>query len=264
MKIDHKESYPDFGKQFLKDNQIDDYWGSKEMLIDIVNPFNLRLIKGKTVMEVGIGSGRIIKNLLKFFPKRIFAIEPSEAISVAKKNNIKDKEKIEYININAKNIKIKNEIDYVFSLGVIHHIPNYKIACSRIYDSIKPKGKFIMWVYGYEGNELYIFIFNNLRRITRILPDGILRVICYILNFFCSIYIFLCRFFNLPMKSYMLNVFKKCSFKKRNYIIFDQLNPSYSKYFKKEEVLSLLKDTGFKKVSIYARYNYSWLAIAEK
>tara|TARA_Y100000591_G_C21427397_1_gene495229 strand:+ start:113 stop:301 length:189 start_codon:yes stop_codon:yes gene_type:complete len=62
----------------------------------------------------------------------------------------------------------------------------------------------------------------------------------------------------------MLNVFKKCSFKKRNYIIFDQLNPSYSKYFKKEEVLSLLKNTGFKKVSIYARHNYSWLAIAEK
>ena len=91
MKIDHKESYPDFGKQFLKDNQIDDYWGSKEMLIDIVNPFNLRLIKDKTIMEVGIGSGRILKNLLKFFPKKIFAIEPSEAISVAKKNNIKDK-----------------------------------------------------------------------------------------------------------------------------------------------------------------------------
>ena len=45
----------------------------------------------------------------------------------------------------------------------------------------------------------------------------------------------------------MLEVFGKCSFEKRNYIIFDQLNPSFSKYFKKQELMTLLKDTGFKK-----------------
>ena len=36
-------------------------------------------------------------------------------------------------------------------------------------------GKFIMWVYGKEGNELYLFLFNNLRRITIYLPDFILK-----------------------------------------------------------------------------------------
>ena len=45
------------------------------------------------------------------------------------------------------------------------------------------------------------------------------------------------------MKDYMQNVFTKCSFEKRNYIIFDQLNPSYSKYFTKSEVFSLLKNS---------------------
>ena len=57
---------------------------------------------------------------------------------------------------------------------------------------------------------------------------------------------------------------KKCSFEKRNYIIFDQLNPTYSKYFKKHELLNLLKGVGFKKVKIRHRHSYSWLAIAEK
>ena len=43
MKIDHKESYKEFGQQFLTDSNIDDYWGSKEMLKDIVDPFFLYL-----------------------------------------------------------------------------------------------------------------------------------------------------------------------------------------------------------------------------
>ena len=43
------------------------------------------------------------------------------------------------------------------------------------------------------------------------------------------------------MQGYMLKVFGKCSFEKRNYIIFDQLNPSFSKYFKKQELIIYLK-----------------------
>ena len=51
------------------------------------------------------------------------------------------------------------------------------------------------------------------------------------------------------MQQYMLEVFGKCSFEKRNYIIFDQLNPSFSKYFKQKELMDLLKDSGFKNVN---------------
>ena len=58
-------------------------------------------------------------------------------------------------------INFEDEFDYIFSLGVIHHIPEAEIVCEKIYRSLKPKGKFIIWLYGKEGNELYLFIFNN-------------------------------------------------------------------------------------------------------
>ena len=45
MKIDHKESYKEFGEQFMIDSNIDDYWGSRDMLKDIVKPFTLTSIK---------------------------------------------------------------------------------------------------------------------------------------------------------------------------------------------------------------------------
>ena len=85
MKIDHKESYKEFGDQFIIDSNIDDYWGSKEMLKDIVSPFTLSSVKNKTIMEVGVGSGRILNNLVKFLPKKVIAVEPSKAIKIAKK-----------------------------------------------------------------------------------------------------------------------------------------------------------------------------------
>ena len=91
MKINHKDSYTDFGEQFEVDNKIDGFHGSKEMLEDVVRPFNLKLIKNKVIMEVGSGIGRILKNLLKFNPKQITAVEPSKAINVAKKNNEESK-----------------------------------------------------------------------------------------------------------------------------------------------------------------------------
>ena len=54
-------------------------------------------------------------------------------------------------------MQLNEEFDYVFSLGVIHHIPKADLAVQNIYRSLKPNGQFIMWVYGYENNELYIF-----------------------------------------------------------------------------------------------------------
>ena len=259
-----KDSINDFGKQFKYHSKIDDYWGSLEMLKDIINPFNLSLVENKIICEVGVGSGRILKNLVKLSPKKIYAIDPSEAIEVAKKNNEDSKVEILFKKIPGQMINLKNELDYIFSLGVIHHIPEAEIVCKKIYESLKPKGKFIIWVYGKEGNELYLFIFNNLRKITRFMPDIFLNLFSIFLNLWLSVYIFFCKYLNLPLRNYILNVIKKCSFEKRKYIIFDQLNPSYSKYYTKQDLETLLTKSGFKKFEIFNRHQYSWIAIAEK
>ena len=267
MKIDHKDSYKDFGNQFVVDSNLDGYWGSKKNFKDMVGPFDLKKIRNKTCMDVGSGSGRILKNLIKLGPKKIYSIEPSKAINVAKKNlkpYLKNKKKIEFLNIKGENLRLKNKVDYCFSLGVIHHTPKAKKVCKKIYQSLKKNGKFVCWLYGYEGNELYILIFNNLRRITILLPDFLLRFISILLNFATYFYQLLCKFINLPLKDYFKNNFSKLSFEKRNYVIFDQLNPSYAKYYTKDDCQKLFKSSGFKNISIHSRDNYSWVVIGKK
>ena len=101
MKIDHKESFKEFGDQFLFYTNIDekDYWGGLDIFIDQLRPFDPKKVKNKTIMEVGIGNGRVLKHLLKFHPKKIFAVDPANSIKIAKENktrdwNISDLEKI--------------------------------------------------------------------------------------------------------------------------------------------------------------------------
>ena len=54
----------DFGNQFLSDRDNEGYFGSITLLEDIVSPFKLAKIRNKNVLDIGSGSGRILKNLL--------------------------------------------------------------------------------------------------------------------------------------------------------------------------------------------------------
>ena len=88
-------------------------------------------------------------------------------------------------------------------------------------------------------------------------------MLSFILNLTLEPYIFLCRFFNLPLKSYFLKVFNLCGWKKRVDIIFDQLNPAYAKYYKKNEIEKELTDAGFVNLKFHHRHGYSWTATGE-
>jgi ubiquinone/menaquinone biosynthesis C-methylase UbiE len=262
MQIDHKETFKDFGDQFLTDKDIGGYWGSIELLKEIVFPFDLNSIKNKKIIDVGIGSGRISNNLLKYDPSKLVAVEPSDAINIAKENIKSDK--VEYLNIKGQDMNFQNDFDYAFALCVIHHIPEYKEVLKKIEKSLKPNGKFVAWVYSKEGMELYIFMLKNLRRITSIMPDFILRIFSQFLAILTYPYGFLCRFLPLPLKKYFVTMFNKFSFKHKSYVIFDQFNPSFYKYFSKKELTEVLEETGFKVEILVNTVGHQYTVVCSK
>lgn len=46
--------------------------------------------------------------------------------------------------------------------------------------------------------------------------------------------------------------------------IYDQLNPAYARYYRKEEIVKLMEIGGFKDISLYYRHGYSWTAVETK
>ena len=66
------------------------------------------------------------------------------------------------------------------------------------------------------------------------------------------------------MAPYINNVFSKCGYTERKYIIFDQLNPKYAKYYSKNECINLFKKIGFKDIELKHHNNYSWVVTGIK
>ena len=111
---------------------------------------------------------------------------------------------------------------------------------------------------------MYIFILKNLRRITSIMPDLMLRFFSKFLALLTYPYGFLCKFFPLPLKKYFVTMFNKFSFKHKTYVIFDQFNPSFYKYFEKEELIKKLNEAGLKVESLVNTVGHQYTVICSK
>ena len=114
----------DFGEQWLKYSDNEGYYGSLELFSDILSPFvKPDEIKGCRVAEIGSGSGRIVNRLLEAGAKHVIAVEPSEAFEILK-CNIPATEKVTCLKITGDHLPPHSNLDYIFSIGVLHHIPD--------------------------------------------------------------------------------------------------------------------------------------------
>jgi len=103
-----------------------------------------------------------------------------------------------------------------------------------------------------------------LRRITKKLPPPLLTALSALLNVGLDAYIRLCRVFPLPMRSYMLEVLAKFPRRVRRLTIYDQLNPTYAKYYTRAEAADLLARGGFMNIALTHRHGYSWTVTGTK
>ena len=259
-----QKTIQDFGDQWERYTDNSGYYGAPTLLQDVFGSLlKLEELAGRRVMEIGSGSGRIVNMLLDAGVAQVVAVEPSSAMAILRQNTQDRAERIEYIQATGATIP-PVDVNYIISIGVLHHIPDPEAVVANAFRLLKPGGKFLFWVYGYEGNGLYLTFVNPLRKLTQRLPDTILVGLSHFLNLILSAYIFACRFLPLPLKDYMRQVIGKFSWQKRSLVIFDQLNPAYAKYYRREEAEGLMRSGGFENVQLYHRHGYSWTVIGEK
>ncbi|HEY4502307.1 MAG TPA: class I SAM-dependent methyltransferase [Candidatus Paceibacterota bacterium] len=260
-----KRTIDDFGEQWTNYRDNPGHYGSSKLLLNIFGPLLAQKdVEGSTVAEIGSGTGRIVNMLLDVGVSHVYAVEPSEACEILKDNTESRQKQITYMRIPGDALPANLQLDFAFSIGVIHHIPNPMPTLKAMYNALRPGGKILIWIYGREGNETYLSIIEPIRNITKKLPHSILMIICSVLLVFLELYIFLCRFLPLPMHDYMKNVLGNFPHSVRHMTIYDQLNPSYAKYYTKEESLLLLTEAHFHNIGIFHRHGYSWTLIGTK
>jgi SAM-dependent methyltransferase len=193
----------------------------------------------------------------------VTALEPSVAFNVLRTNTAARAERVTCINARGEEIP-PNGFDLVFSIGVLHHIPDPVPVVQAAYRALKRGGRLLVWLYGREGNAAYLAVAHPLRAVTTRLPSSALTALCHVLNAALSVYIVLCRRLPLPLRAYTTNVLGKLSRDKRFLVIYDQLNPHCAKYYTRAQAIDLLAQAGFASIQAYHRHGYSWTVIGTR
>jgi SAM-dependent methyltransferase len=256
----------DFGRQWTLFDDAAGFFGSKELLADFVTPFDLSQIRGWHVLDLGAGTGRHVLALLEWGAARVVAVEPSQAIEVVREKTREFRDRVTLLQIPGHQIAPTAELDAVFSIGVIHHIPDPAPVVRAVYAALKPGGKFVVWLYGKEGNRLYLLLVTPLRWLSTHLPHWALVGLVRALDLPLALYLGVCKRLPgipLPLADYMRSIIAPLPGDKRRLVIYDQLNPAYAKYYSRKEAEALMAVAPFQ-IAVHHRRGYSWVVIGEK
>jgi len=255
----------DFGEQWTAYPGAEGYFGSTELFNDTFDPLlSDRDVEGKNVAEVGAGSGRFVAVLARAGARHITALEPSDAFRVLRENTAAFADRITYLKATGDRLPAGSGFDFVFMIGVLHHIPEPDAVVRASYAALGPGGQLGVWIYGREGNALYLLVAGTLRSFTRWIPHAALAAFVGLLYPIVWCYMSACRRLSLPLAEYMRRVMQPLTPAKRRVVIYDQLNPAYAKYYTRAEARDLLERNGFIDVRLHHRHGYSWTVVGTR
>ena len=91
----------------------------------------------------------------KWGAKDVIGIDLSHAVEVAFQWT-HEMPNVHVVQADIYNLPLRKSFDFIYSIGVLHHLPNPEGGFRQLVPLLRPGGKILAWVYGYEGNELYI------------------------------------------------------------------------------------------------------------
>ena len=260
-----EQTIKDFGAQWTRFTDNEGYYGSGEMLEDHFGALvDLERLHGARVAEIGAGTGRFVRMLLDREVASVVAVEPSDAMDVLVHNTQQHRDRITYLRVRGDELPATADLDLVFSIGVLHHIPDPAPVVAAAYQALRPGGSMLVWLYGHEGNELYLAVVSPLRAIVKSSPHWVVNSLTWMLYFPTVMYIRLCRWLPLPMRDYATGVLGRFPADKIRLVIYDQLNPAHAEYYRRSEAIALLEDAGFRNVTAVHRHGYSWSVRGDK
>ena len=258
-----RRTIEDFGEQWTAYPANTGYYASGDHLRDLfaglLDPGDVRDAR---VAEIGSGTGRLVRVLLEFGVAEITALEPSDAFNILQKSYASNPA-VTCVRATG-DLLPAHAFDYVFAIGVIHHIPEPDPVLRAAYNALRAGGRIAVWLYGREGNRGYLALASCLRAFTTRIPHALLVALCWILWVPAYIYMLGCRVVPLPMRGYLTRVWCRLTPRQKHLAIYDQLNPAYAKYYMHDEASALLERAGFQDIKLDHRHGYSWAVVGTK
>ena len=237
--------------------------------LDWIHPKTRDFFRGKVVLDAGCGTGKHAVFAAEFGAKDAIAFDLSGAVDVAYEHG-RRLPNVHVVQADIYNLPFRNDFDYVYTIGVLQHLPRPEEGFQRLTRLIKKGGWCSIWVYGYEGTPFVRKVVDPIRKkITSRIPNSM----AYAASFFPTLVFFLLAkgFYRplakwkftrrpvakLPMSSYFAFM-SQFPFTYIYNSVFDQLIAPITNYFKREEIEGWFERAGLEEVFITSRNDMSW------
>lgn len=215
------------------------------VLGDVIAPASL---KGKVVLDAGCGQGRFTYFSHKYGAHTIIAFDLGEQVLLASRN-LRPYENIHVVQASIYKPPFRSVFDQIFSIGVIHHLPQPEDAFRILYNLLKERGSLFIWVYGYSS---IIPVIKFLRKFT--LNRSVNFNWMAALVFAVPLY-FINQFYNLLNKDKRLrrladlvpfHMYHDRGFSNVWTICFDKINSGIAVYYRRRDLEGWLERLGDK------------------
>lgn len=270
-----KKTVDSFGEEWSKFNDFsnaeieqvgDDYF-------DIL-PSSLYDNEETLVLDVGCGTGRWAKYLANKV-KTVECIDPSDAVITAR-HLLRAQDNVRISKASVNNIPFPDEsFDLVFSLGVLHHIPDTEDGIRKCVAKVKKGGYFLVYLYYSLDNRGVVFktmfwLVNLLRLVVSNMPQGLKSAMCDILAFLVYVpMVLLAKIAKLILpssqlyKNIPLSYYEDKSLRIIRNDSLDRFGTPLEKRFSKMKIQNMLKNAGLNNI-IFSESEPYWHVIAQK
>ena len=235
---------------------------------DWFHPIKKEDISGKNVLELGCGNGSMLTHMANWEPSFLEGVDLGDSVNSARKNmtlsNFKNW-KIAQADLNSFR---SDGFDFVYCIGVLHHLKNPKKGLNSVIANVKKGGRFHCWVYAREGNAVIIYLVEPLRRLFSQFPWWLTKY--FVATPLTVPFYFYAKMINLlkdltiirklPLYEYSLWIAKR-EFSFFRHVAFDQLVTPQTTYIDKKTIESWLNGYPYidkKSIYITMRNGNSW------
>jgi SAM-dependent methyltransferase len=237
--------------------------------LDWLDPIGPDFFEGRRVLDAGCGTGRHAYFAARYGAREVIALDLSAAVEAARVN-LRELDKVEVVQGDLLRLPFRTDqpkdgFDFVYSIGVLHHLPDPRAGFMSLVSALRPGGTVAVWVYGYENNGVVRNVVEPLRRLSTRIPPPLLRGLAWPLaaGFHAAskgVY----RPLHgtpvgrrLPLDDYVTSV-ADFSFRQNYGIVFDQLVAPTAAYIRGPELASWFAGAGLVDVHVTSRHGNSW------